>query len=879
MKARFLFFLATALALGLVIFDIVTASRSRMIEYRNPAPDAYFYETGSDTSDYPVSPEISAQVAILRSDNLLLSDPVAIDRELTPDEIKDMVYKVIEMDANQATGLTNLQKVIADKRAEKGDSCWVALKLNLVFVPGIKHTLSDQTDQRITCAILRYLAEETEATRISLLAGGSYSRLKKEDVFTKYKFNGEGGRWGDHFKGLPDDFSLAGLVEEIQADNPDKVLDIINLNYDELYKNGMSYGEMTSSERRETSRAIVPGPVHNNLGPLWTINIDKDQGYNPTKAIYKSDILVVVPKLKTTGDVVINNLFKNYIGSVSRGVYGKDNNRGQWLQQIDHDNLWETCHNLFSYHPADYVLVDALNCMEGEGSHPYGQYTGYMRRNFLVAGGDPVAVESICVQSMGFHPGDIDLLRWGRAKGWGYYEPNRISILGDSLYSVTLDFKAAVQEENGDQSTYYYGRGCTRWLLCGPFEDSDLSSFPGGADPATLNPKRGDVLDEKSWTPYISPGTVVDLQLALESTLENTTVCAFTRIYSPEAQEGKLWVGATEGIRAWINGELVIDEPDNLGYNRKKFEEDLSLAAGDNRILLLLSNSSGDFGFSLACVNDGSSTTRESAVTHTYGSGGTTLGDTRNFTEAEKKRFFGGRTLAGTFYHLASGPGENVGPEKLSCDIDGNGQVNIVDVIKFLLDIREESDAPGYDRNGDGIGNLPDAVALMLDILRGDCPEQQVSSLASAAEALDIFDRAKGLSRDDIQYVTKVLAQMNLTSEQEAAFRIALYGKPGKPALPKSFSLAQNSPNPFNPATTISYSVPGHPAACNVSIKVYNLRGVFICTLVDAMRVPGAYSVFWNGMDQAGRRVPSGVYLYSMQAGEFVQTRKMVLLK
>jgi len=136
----------------------------------------------------------------------------------------------------------------------------------------------------------------------------------------------------------------------------------------------------------------------------------------------------------------------------------------------------------------------------------------------------------------------------------------------------------------------------------------------------------------------------------------------------------------------------------------------------------------------------------------------------------------------------------------------------------------------------------------------------------------------QNLSAEDIEYLERMLARMNLTPEQEAAFLLALYGEAGAARLPKVFSLAQNSPNPFNPATTISYSVP-EGASVHVTLKVYNIRGTLVRTLVDVVREPGRYTVFWDGTDEAGRQVSSGVYFYRMIAGDFVQTRKMVLLK
>ncbi len=97
--------------------------------------------------------------------------------------------------------------------------------------------------------------------------------------------------------------------------------------------------------------------------------------------------------------------------------------------------------------------------------------------------------------------------------------------------------------------------------------------------------------------------------------------------------------------------------------------------------------------------------------------------------------------------------------------------------------------------------------------------------------------------------------------------------------LPKAFGLAQNSPNPFNPSTTISYNIPESSPPVMVELSVYNLRGQVVRTLVRETKVPGQYSVNWDGTDEGGRRVSSGVYFYRIQAGEYRATRKMVVLK
>ena len=99
-----------------------------------------------------------------------------------------------------------------------------------------------------------------------------------------------------------------------------------------------------------------------------------------------------------------------------------------------------------------------------------------------------------------------------------------------------------------------------------------------------------------------------------------------------------------------------------------------------------------------------------------------------------------------------------------------------------------------------------------------------------------------------------------------------------KAVLPKAYALSQNYPNPFNPSTTIAFDVP-EGKEVSVRLNVYNMRGQLVRTLVSEVKSEGSYQIQWNGDDNYGRKVSSGVYFYRIVAGEFSQTRKMVILK
>lgn len=93
---------------------------------------------------------------------------------------------------------------------------------------------------------------------------------------------------------------------------------------------------------------------------------------------------------------------------------------------------------------------------------------------------------------------------------------------------------------------------------------------------------------------------------------------------------------------------------------------------------------------------------------------------------------------------------------------------------------------------------------------------------------------------------------------------------------PFTFSLGQNYPNPFNPSTYIFFTV---PQASEVRLTIHNVRGRRIRTLSNEKVAAGTYPFMWDGKDDYGRPVSSGIYLYKLQAGEFTQIRKMTLLK
>jgi hypothetical protein len=124
-------------------------------------------------------------------------------------------------------------------------------------------------------------------------------------------------------------------------------------------------------------------------------------------------------------------------------------------------------------------------------------------------------------------------------------------------------------------------------------------------------------------------------------------------------------------------------------------------------------------------------------------------------------------------------------------------------------------------------------------------------------------------SENGEEYILESSGEVTVPSSERFALEL-------KAVVPATFTLHQNFPNPFNPITTLSYDLPEDNF---VMLTVYDMLGRTVVQLVNTTQGAGFKSVQWDATDSMGRSVSAGVYLYQIQAGEFVQTKKMVLLK
>ena len=97
---------------------------------------------------------------------------------------------------------------------------------------------------------------------------------------------------------------------------------------------------------------------------------------------------------------------------------------------------------------------------------------------------------------------------------------------------------------------------------------------------------------------------------------------------------------------------------------------------------------------------------------------------------------------------------------------------------------------------------------------------------------------------------------------------------------PESFILVQNCPNPVNPLTIIQYQLPGSGLkTARASLNVYDSLGQEAQTVVDKEHVPGTCKIRWDGINESGTKISSGVYIYQLKFGDFTSSKKMILLR
>lgn len=157
----------------------------------------------------------------------------------------------------------------------------------------------------------------------------------------------------------------------------------------------------------------------------------------------------------------------------------------------------------------------------------------------------------------------------------------------------------------------------------------------------------------------------------------------------------------------------------------------------------------------------------------------------------------------------------------------------------------------------------PKDTALLIFQAPDVCPVCKFTGVAPFTDTLFVF------SNDSLRSPVRIFASGE-------GFSILDFVEDINSSNQDNFELFQNYPNPFNPETVIKYKV---PQSSQVELTVYNLIGQKIRTLINETQTAGIHQVRWDGTDDLGKRVPSGVYIYHVKTGSFTNLRKMLLLR
>ena len=210
--------------------------------------------------------------------------------------------------------------------------------------------------------------------------------------------------------------------------------------------------------------------------------------------------------------------------------------------------------------------------------------------------------------------------------------------------------------------------------------------------------------------------------------------------------------------------------------------------------------------------------------------------------------------------------------ERLIWDVNGDGQVNILDIVLVAQDLGDPASVNSRtDVNGDGIINILDIVLVA---------QHLGESTTGAAPPTVTIEDVKGLDSATVQ---AWIEQARTENDGSVAFQhgIANLERLLATLIPEETALLPNYPNPFNPETWIPYQL-SEPA--EVTLRIYAVNGAKVRTLALGLMPAGMYqsrshAAYWDGRNNVGEPVASGVYFYTLTAGEFTSTRKMLIRK
>lgn len=510
-------------------------------------------------------------VGVCQSDDENLKMPVDINQKLSYQQVSDITRLAVE----RAGGL--------DQVVDYGD--WVLIKVNIAFHQTPYTIKGSASDLRIAKSLVEQLIEQGRAERITI-GEGCASHPGKLPFMVHYP----------HY----DNLSYDDLVKELD-ETTDIQVDWINFNRE--------------SEKSPFKRDIpIPGG-----------GLEKDK-YTLPSAIVDCDKFIVLSSMKTHFITNTTMTHKNYIGIAPSAIYGIPGGithilephvappfRGLFKNYMHTTD--RTVADLFSLRPADFGIVGCFLGMEGNGP-VFGKT---IKRNIVFAGSDPLALDAAGSYYMGMNPWDQDYLHWSFQKGHGNtFGLEKIIINGPDNTSgkakpmidkILSDYNLAAFKK--PTMVPFQGRANRIWLLNGPHKGNDIQKdYLGGAE-IDIEPIENEITSGKPWELFFDYSDYMDLANYYKG-VSNCVSYAYTNIISKESMPAEFWFSGDNGMKIFLNGEVVFEETDT-SVNRKlpgnpfaRNKIKVNLNEGKNKLLVKVQNKAYAYGFSLyVCEPDG----------------------------------------------------------------------------------------------------------------------------------------------------------------------------------------------------------------------------------------------------------------------------------
>jgi len=475
-----------------------------------------------------------SQVAVVRSDYDQLEAPIAADQDLTRLQIEAVVRAALAK-------LGGMQAFVGP------DDRWVMIKPNIVRASA--RGRGDITDAYVVWALVKMVHEVNPHARISIGEGsagfvspGHPEAMEAADVTDGFANTG--------FAEIAEDPDLAGAT-----------IDFIDLNFEES----------------RLVRGIATG----------------DEYWLPD-CVNECDVFINVPVLKLTNVIGFTCAMKNMVGIMPGMKYGwakcdgfPPGSGNPGLPNHRRGRFDEMIVDLAGMAGIDLNVVDAIVGMERARIEDEGGKA--KRLNTIIAGADPVSVDAVCTQLIGFNPDDFEFITLGHRLGFGVGELDQIEVVGQQVAEVQAQF----EKKPGWDDRSHYGKSNRVWTLKGTFPLADEDRWQ--PDPVKLSPVPG----EDGWS---HPVYFWDDKINLKAHFgrqRNCVAYAYAEFTALKTQEAELWVGSDDPMVVWINGEEVYRFGRSRKHDLPNDEEVIQIRQGRNSVLVEVAQQRKDFDFSL----------------------------------------------------------------------------------------------------------------------------------------------------------------------------------------------------------------------------------------------------------------------------------------